>query len=301
MSILKYISRNKKVKTEPKTVIKKEQAKHKIYRSIDQLPYYNYWQIQNSLGKGKPAYNWLYVFDNKTEQPPKIQNYKELHEVYKNLVYDLPDINLYLNKLNIEIQKELLLYKIRYNKYKNYLNLDIEAKVPQDSKILHLYADYIRYINNNFTDFEFEIWSINEDFEEIYKKRYKDKETKLLELLRIHKNDQFLLYDELKFYFNEFVALINPFLKKIDWKTDSVSVIDKHIASFYKTSKNWEYFIFARDILFNLNTLKCKPKESKLTYFDEIDQLNKLIKNQIKPFEVTVSEYFSIRRNIPKN
>lgn len=270
----------------------------KIYQNIEQLPYYNYFKIQESLGKRKPEYNWLYVFDNKTEQPPEIESYLELKKIYENIVYQLPEINMTLSNLNLEIQKELLIYKIEYTKYNFYVNLNKEYPQPKDSKILALYAEYIRYLNNNYTEFNFTVWSIKKDFKEIFETRYKGKGEKFLSLLEKYKTDDFLLQEEIDYYFGQFSNLIEPFLEKREQKVDSLSVIDKHIQEFFKESNNWMYFIFARNTLFNLNGLKCEPKSSNVSFFDEIEQINKIAKHPVKPFDLTVAQYFAIKKDI---
>lgn len=133
--------------------------KTKHYKSLHDLSIKNWYQLQNSISKNEPNFNFL-VKSGKLDK-------KKGAKIYEKLIFELPKIDCldFLLKTKLEILLQQFQITIKLNK-------DIRPIIQEANKIL---SEYINSLSEKFDSFIYNKFSLKSDYKEIYAKIYNSK------------------------------------------------------------------------------------------------------------------------------
>lgn len=280
----------------------------KYYKTIEQLPIYNFIQIMKS---NSPAVEFLQIFDPK-EEPPQINNDQknELLIAWQNIIYQMKDLQVDTyeafvewNLKTLEFEKDLSKNRLtifRNEYYKEKTKLITIKYLP----VVNAFKKYIETLENYFTDFEIEEYRPVENIS-----------TKVKSFLNIE-NKQIDKLDNIKAFYtiDEYYSFIDEncpnyaelfktkqffdaFFEQKIITLDKISDIDTYLLDVYKKMNKFNDYIIFRTLYFNMFDLKMKPKiQSENDIYNDIIELRYFTKQHINIETSTVAELIALRQ-----
>ena len=260
------------------------------YKSLDTLPIGCYNNIQKSIAAGKPEYRWLLDFDFIFGDLPEYENIQELKEIYESLTYQFDELDLNMYSLYIKSkrafvkfnQKELQIKIADLENQEREINGLKQIKVNRintlKGNVYHTFDEYRKKLNNDFTDFKFIEF-------------YIDTENKILK--------DFIFYTE-----HQLICKLNFHNLEINEKDIKhqektfihVDFLHKYLYDFYEGIGQLNEFFKLRLDFFDLNNLRCKPKQVASDLDENIMSLNNIFKNNYDKWELTVKQYHILQK-----
>lgn len=270
----------------------------KLYNDIYDIPIKNFIRIQESMLINKPDYSFLI-------KRGRCRNRLKLKEAYFNLLYQFP-------KIDNDLNKAWGAYKLAMQYYINALNTNKFAnkhgfKEVENHKYTanKAFKEYLDILQVSYTDFEFEICFLYDDFKEIYEAV---KPVEQLEKPPIPENFNFKLefffIDEFIKYISQFEEnfgvyvfagydiLINSEFRKFSDETYGIDKINKRLEDFYRETKQYDKWFLIRYNMFNIDTIKFRSQETH-TIMNDVISVSNALNQDIDIDNRSVGQFFN--------
>lgn len=266
----------------------------KLYKDIYDIPIYNWNKIQESFIKEKPDFTYLI----KSGRARK-KDFEKLHNQYYELLYQLPAVDVSLNKswllYNLEMEKyQTLLIKNQYRELQGLKPIKIQ-KYPANKA----FREYFEILQESYEDFEFEICFLNPNFEKIYKTLTgKDipKDFNLeLEFFLIEEFIEYLKSFDLEFFtavLTGYDTFIHSEKRKFSEHTYGIDKINERLESLFRQTNEYNKWFIVRHHYFSLNKMNFRAK-SEQTILNDVIKLNQLLAQEIDIKTITVGQLYN--------
>lgn len=266
----------------------------KLYKDIYDIPINRLQKIQESILKEEPDYSSLI-------KSGWCFNKKKLNKQYIELLYQFPDIDIELKKSFLEYHLQMQVYITRehdINETRETLGLKplINSKYPANTA----FKAYFKKLQEDYTDFEFEICFLNPKLKLIYEKvtgnKMPDGFNYNLEFFFI---DEFMKYiysfDDIEFQIAMFAGY-DTFVKSekrlFAKEIYSIEQINERLDKFFREAKQYEKWFLIRYNYFNLKKLDFRAEEQQ-TILNDVITLSRILGQDIDTETVTVGQLYS--------
>jgi hypothetical protein len=269
----------------------------KLYTDLN-IPLWNWIQIQESYSKGEPDLSYL------AEKRPKKYNKKKFYDAYLKILYQIPKMDLSLNKKWTEFVIEQKKWEVsrEMNAWKRMF-----GKKQSPVKTYNLnktFDEYLKELEEHNKGFKFTVYGLKKNFKELW-----DYDKSIPKQLRKNEEFQFLLVEEYFELINNFIKdgmdieyatiLFSKefFTKFIDSKeitVKSLSKINTRLFEHFRDTNNIDKWYIIRGDLFSIYKLDFEVKDNT-EVIDQVIRLRK-INNQGIPLKgvnaTTLKEFF---------
>jgi len=234
----------------------------KAIKEINEMSVLSWYKFHESYENGKPEWKLLY------HDLPKNVNVKEAQEVYQNLIFQMPKLNVSTLFHYMRLLQETELFANQNYRYKlGY------AEKPSTRKSEVEFGNYFNSLENDFEVFKFYQYSLKVDYKEIFKNHFSFEIPEVLE--KEIEGLQFMhpaqLFDYANSLNNEVfykILISDIFIKEMVIKTEvnhGLRAYHDILKDFYMKQERYEDWVLLRPDLFNFADSD-KIKEGKNNY-----------------------------------
>jgi len=229
---------------------------------INDMSVLSWYKFHESYENGKPEWRLLY------KDLPKNVNEKEAQEVYQNLIFQMPSLNIKTLFFFMRLLQETELFANQ-----NYRHNLGYAEKPSTRKAEVEFGNYFNSLENDFDDFKFYQYSLKSDYKLIFRKWFKfdipeglDNEIKGLQFMHPAQ-----LFDYAKGLDNEVyykVLISDIFISKMVTKVEvnhGLRTYHDVLKDLYMNQDRYEDWVLLRPDLFNFADSD-KIREGKNSY-----------------------------------
>lgn len=276
---------------------------HDIYTRLDTLPLRNFLEI--SKGENlQLQYLYKIDIDSNNIQITDKEEFERLYNVYNNLLFErrLNDNSLLISFVafkskNLEILSKFLINDVKglKNEPKTDIKLDIAG---------NLLNNFLNELERPERKFLLDVFYFNENYAEIYKKLFPNKEIPVffneLKGLKFHILEQYFIFSSkfdkiIQSFITSPVFIDTFFLHKVTY-TDSLRQLNKILEKSFIVSGNTEKWLYIRNNLFDLQNINyIDEKKNETNYIDVIYSLQNYLEISIDVKSITVAEFESLQ------
>lgn len=265
---------------------------YKFYTDINKIPCHNWNEIQKSVKAGSPDLTWLI----EKKVPYFNPSLEQMYDAYKEILFQMPEMDLDLNTKWMEAMLNYQEYKLNVEKNEHLILLKKKENKVELSKLNTTFYDYIDLIENTYENFQIDVFSLKDDFQELWKQIFKiPVPKKLIE----NKKLNFFIFDEYFDLLEDFDLTLRVVMssehfmktflnvKQMTFKT--LKEIDKRLYNMFVQRDELHKWRSVRMSYFHINKLKAESKNQH-TIFHEIIQLQDMANQAINLHEVKLGD-----------
>lgn len=278
--------------------------KIEYYKDLSSFPLWNLIQIQTSINEGRSDFRFM-IIDSHINIPDK-KDYDKCRDAYHNILYQMPSLdNNLLKKWKLYLA-EVLRVQLKSEINKHLKLIGKRAKKIDMNRVNVSFGNYRSELEFKYKDFEFQVYSLNKNYKELWKKKYP--EIQLPRILTENEDLHFFLFEEYLSLLEDYKepedlisrivliteSFIENFIEVKTMKFEKILPIEKRLTKFFISINEPNKWKLIRTDLFGLNNMKYVPRSDN-TMIDEVIVLRDSMNQGINLKETTFGEYQRIK------